>query len=210
MKERLISLCLVVLAVLALSMGASSAGFAAEKYDIDFGHSRIEFTVRHFGVSRVRGEFRAYESELMFDEADPTGSSVELRIRTASVDTDDGQRDEHLRSDDFFNSEAFPHMVFRSTGITGGEGEYAVTGELTIRETTREIEIPVSLAGPLRDPLGMMRMGIEGGVTIDRQDYGMKFSRTMDNGGLLVGNDVKIYFSLEATRPADGADEASN
>lgn len=180
------------------------AALAAEPYEIDLDHSRIEFTVRHFGVSNVRGEFNAYDSELMFDEADPRRSSVTLRIRTASVDTNHGQRDEHLRSDDFFNSQAFPEMLFESTSISGGGGDYVVTGNLTIREATREVEIPLTLTGPIRDPLGMLRMGIEGGLTIDRQDYGMKFSRTMDNGGLLVGNEVKIYFSLEATRPAEG------
>ena len=193
------------LTVLALAcLTAAGVALAAEKYEIDAGHSRIEFTVRHFGVSNVRGEFREYGSELMFDEADPVRSSIKLRIKTGSVDTDHGQRDEHLRGDDFFNAEAFPEMVFESTGISGGDGAYTVTGHLTIRETTKEIELPVSVVGPMRDPLGMMRMGIEGEVTIDRQDYGMKFSRTMDNGGLLVGNDVKIYFSLEAARPIDG------
>jgi len=193
------------LAILAIAVvAASGVATAAEQYKIDAGHSRIEFTVRHFGVSNVRGEFKEYGSELMFDEADPTKSSVVLRIETGSVDTDHGQRDEHLRGDDFFNAEAFPEMVFESTGITGADGEYMVTGDLTIRETTQEVEIPVTVAGPMRDPLGMMRMGIEGSVTIDRQEFGMKFSRTMDNGGLLVGNDVKIYFSLEAARPLDG------
>lgn len=189
---------------LALLMSGAGLALGAEVYEIDAGHSRIEFTVRHFGVSNVRGEFKEYESELMFDEEDPTRSSVKLRIKTGSVDTDHQQRDDHLRNDDFFNAEAFPEMVFASTSISGADGEYVLTGELTIRETTREVEVPVTLIGPMRDPLGMMRMGIEGGVTIDRQDFGMKFSRTMDNGGLLVGNDVKIFFSIEAARPGDG------
>ena len=198
------SLNVPVAALAAAGLGAGGMAAAAERYEIDAGHSRIEFTVRHFAVSNVRGEFKEYESEFLFDEADPTLSKIELSIKTASIDTDDGQRDEHLRSDDFFNAGAFPEMAFQSTSIRGADGDYVVTGSLTIRETTQEVEIPVTLTGPLRDPLGMMRMGVEGGLTIDRQEYGMKFSRTMDNGGLLVGNDVKIFFSLEATRPADG------
>jgi polyisoprenoid-binding protein YceI len=192
------------LTLAALLAAGSGAAIAAEQYEIDAGHSRIEFTVRHFGVSSVRGEFTEYESEFTFDEAEPTRSRIELSIRTASIDTRDEQRDNHLRSDDFFNAAEYPEMVFESTSISGGDGDYVVTGNLTIRDTTQEVEIPVTLTGPINDPMGMKRMGIEGGVTIDRQDFGMKFSRTMDNGGLLVGNDVKIFFSIEAARPADG------
>ena len=189
------------IAGLGLLLGGAARG--AEEYEIDPVHSTIGFSVRHMGISSVKGEFNEYDGSIMIDEADLTRSSVNLTISAASVDTDNEQRDGHLRSDDFFNAEAFPQLTFNSTEIEAvGDGEFVMTGKLTIRETTREVEIPVTFGGPIV-ARGAKRVGAEGGVTIDRQDYGLKFDVPMDGGGLLVGNDVKISFAIEATRPAE-------
>lgn len=193
----------ILIGGLAAALLTTTGAFAAAvDYEIDPVHSHIGFAVKHLGVSTVRGEFKEYGSDLRIDEENLAESSVTLRIRAASIDTDNQRRDDHLRSDDFLNAEAYPELVFESTGIeAAGEGEYLLTGNLTIRDTTREVEIPVSVAGPI-DFQGTQRLGVEGEVTIDRQEYGVNFSRALDTGGLVVGNDVKISFSIEATREA--------
>lgn len=192
------SLCLTVVALLAIA----GAAHGAEVYKVDPGHSHVGFSVRHFGVSNVRGEFKKFESDLMVDETDVTESSIGFTIETASIDTDHEQRDGHLKSADFLDVENHPRITFKSKSISkAGDGEYVAIGDLTIRGVTKEVELSFELAGPLKDPLGMMRLGAEGGVTIDRQDFGVSWSRVMDNGGLFVGDDVKIGFSIEAARP---------
>jgi polyisoprenoid-binding protein YceI len=174
---------------------------AAESYNVDNGHSFVGFTVKHMGVSSVRGEFKDYTAELMVDEEDVTGSSIVLKIDAASIDTRDEKRDEHLRSADFFEVETYPEIVFKSRKIEPGEtGRFKATGDLTIKATTHEVVLDLEINGPIKDPWGNHRAGTEGGVTIDRQDYGVKFSRVMDNGGLIVGNDVVISFAIEASR----------
>lgn len=183
---------------------AATAAQGGEKYGVDPIHSEIGFSVRHFGVSNVRGVFKEYTMNLMVDEDAPTRSTVELSIEAASIFTDHEQRDNHLRSADFLDVENHPKIVFKSKSIEhrGGE-EYLAVGELTIRGVTREIDLPFTLAGPILDPLQMMRLGVEGGLTIDRKDYGVSWNRAMDNGGLFVGEDVKISISIEAARRTD-------
>jgi len=202
MRTRLISiLALTVLGTVLFPLVAGSA----EPYAIDKSHSNIGFTVKHFGISNVRGQFNDYSGELTIDEENLSNSSVSIQIEVASIDTDHEQRDGHLRSADFFDAENHAYMTFESSGIEKtGEGEFLVTGNLTMRGTTREIQIPVTFGGPIT-ARGTVRIGIEGEVTIDRQEYGVSFSRVMDTGGLVVGNDVKVSFALEASRPAEEA-----
>ena len=186
------------LSLLLLSL--STAAGATEKYDVDASHSHIGFTVKHMGVSSVRGEFKEYTAELMVDEENLQNSSIVLKIGAASVDTDNQRRDDHLRSADFFEIETYPEIVFKSRKIAKqGEG-YAVTGDLTIKDVTKEITFDLEINGPIKDPWGNLRVGAEADLVIDRQDYGVKFSNIMDNGGLVVANDVKISFALEASR----------
>ena len=184
-----------------LMLSSSGLAIAAESYSVDSGHSFIGFTVRHMGVSSVRGEFSDYTAELMVDEEDIAKSSLVLRIDAASVDSRDEKRDGHLRSADFFEVETYPEIVFKSKKIEKGEmGRYKATGDLTIKETTQEVVVDLEINGPIKDPFGNHRVGAEGGITIDRQDYGVNFSRVMDNGGLVVGDNVVISFALEASR----------
>jgi polyisoprenoid-binding protein YceI len=183
---------------------AATAAQGGQKYGVDPIHSEIGFSVRHFGVSNVRGVFKEYTMNLMVDEDDPTRSTVELSIKADSIFTDHEQRDNHLRSADFLDVANHPEIVFKSKRIEhrGGE-EYVAVGDLTIRGVTREIDLPFTLAGPLLDPLKMKRLGLEGSLTLDRQDYGVSWSRVMDNGGLFVGDEVKISISIEAARRTD-------
>jgi polyisoprenoid-binding protein YceI len=194
-------------AILTLTLAAALTGLtmptvhAAEAYTIDPSHSSIGFAVKHFGISNVRGQFNEYSGEVMIDAEELTRSSVRIEIAAESIDTSHEERDGHLRSADFFDAENHPALIFESTKIENtGEGEFLITGNLTIRGMTHEIQIPVAFGGPIT-ARGSLRIGIEGEVTIDRQDYGVSFSRVMDTGGLVVGNDVKISFALEASRP---------
>ena len=188
----------------ALLLCTTSVVFAAEEYDIDSGHSFVGFTVKHMGVSSVRGEFKEFTADLQVDGENLLSSTIVLTIQAASIDTRDERRDEHLRSADFFAVETYPEIVFKSKKIEPGDaGQYKATGDLTLKGTTREVVLDLEINGPIKDPWGNYRVGTEGGVTIDRQDYGVNFSRVMDNGGLVVGDDVKISFALEAARKAE-------
>lgn len=183
---------------------APTLAIAATSYSLDAAHSHITFTARHFGISKVRGEFQKFAAELAVDESDLAASSIVLTIQTASIDTRNERRDGHLKSNDFLNVEKYPTIVFRSKSITKtGPGKFDVAGDLTIRETTREISFPVSVAGPLEDPWGNVRLGIEGDLTINRQDYGVSWDQSLPGGELVVSDKVGISFSLEAMRPAE-------
>lgn len=192
-----------LLLVTAGAMLAAGVASASQKYDIDQAHSYIGFSVRHMAVSNVRGEFKQYEGDLSVDETDLAKSSVELRIDAASIDTDVQRRDEHLRSADFLDVGNHPEIVFRSTKIEKlADGEYRATGDLTIRGVTRQVTLDLEVAGPINDPFGNLRLGVDGQVTINRKDFGVSWSQVLDNGGLVVADDVKISFSLEAFRKA--------
>ena len=174
---------------------------AAETYQMDTDHSHVGFTVKHMAVASVRGEFEEFEAELMVDEEAVANSSIVFRIDAASVDTGNEDRDNHLRSADFLEVETYPEIVFESKKIEkAADGGYRATGDLRIKETTREVVLDLEINGPIKDPWGNFRVGAEGTVTIDRKDWGVQFDRIMDNGGLVVANDVKIEFALEAMR----------
>ncbi len=194
---------LVVSGLLLLLLGGAGMTRAAEKYDVDAAHSFLGFTVRHMGISSVRGEFRDYTAEVLVDEEDVANSSLVLKIDVASIDTDNERRDEHLRSADFFEVETYPEIVFKSRQISRQGDGYRATGDLTIKDVTREVSFDLDIHGPIQDPWGNLRAGAEGGLTIDRQDYNVKFNNILDNGGLVVANDVKIDFALEVSRKVE-------
>lgn len=194
----------VGIAFMLAVMTIVSAATASETYKLDNGHSHIGFSVRHMGVSSVRGSFSDFAAEFQVDETDLSNSSIVLEIDAASIDTKDSNRDDHLRNPDFLDVEKHPQIVFKSTSIKStGEGTYEAVGDLSMHGVTRQVTLPLEVGGPIQDPWGNMRIGIEGSVTIDRQDYDVNFSKVMDNGGLIVGNDVKIEFGLEAVRKTE-------
>ena len=187
-------------AALSIALLASTA-FAGETYTLDKNHSSLGFKVRHMGVSSVRGEFEDFTMEVSFDEADMTKSSVAFTADPASVNTRNENRDDHLRTSDFLDIENHPEISFESSSIRK-EGEYfIVTGNLSIRGVTEEVDLKVAVAGPIDDPWGNHRLGIEGSVTIDRQDFGVSYNNLLEAGGLVVANEVTIEFAVEAVRP---------
>lgn len=193
-----------ILVALFVLVAAGPVRAAEKSYELDNAHSFVGFSVKHMGVSSVRGEFTKFEADLVVDENEIENSSVILRIDAASVDTDHEDRDKDLRGVDFLEVETYPEIVFESRKIeVVGDGRYRATGDLTIRDTTREVVLDLEIDGPIRDPWGNYRVGAEGRVTIDRKQWGVQYSRIMDNGGLVVADDVRIEFALEGRRRAE-------
>ncbi len=177
---------------------SSSVAVAARTFALDKSHSEVIFQVRHL-VTRVRGRFSDFEGTIEFDESAPERSRVRFSAQAASVDTNESQRDQHLRSAEFFDVEQYPILTFSSTRIEpkGGD-EYLVTGDLTIHGVTRPVTLPVSYLGKARDPWGNEKMGFEAETTINRKDFGLNWNAPLEVGGFLVGDEVKISLSLQA------------
>lgn len=188
--------------ILALLCGVLLAGSApaADKYEIDPVHTRIGFTVRHLLINNVEGRFGEFTGTILYDEQDVAKSSVNVKIQTASVNTENKMRDDDLRSPNFFDAAKYPEITFQSMRIEKqGEG-YLCTGTLVMHGASKEVSIPVTLVGKIKDPWGNTRIGLEGELKIDRRDWGLTYSKTIESGGLVVGNEVKIGLNVEAVK----------
>jgi polyisoprenoid-binding protein YceI len=172
-------------------------------YAIDPVHSRFGFVARHAMVTKVRGNFNEFEGTLVIDGEQPSRSSATLTIQTGSVDTRNAQRDEHLRTNDFFDAPTYPQITFATTAIEhlGGRA-FAVTGDLTIKGVTRSITIPLEYEGSAVDPWGNLRLGFEGSLEVDRRDWGINFNAALEAGGVLVSNKVTLEFEISAVKAA--------
>ncbi len=186
---------------------ASSGNAAAQEFVMDTSHAHVGFGVKHFTVSTVRGVFNDYQATVDYDAEDPAESSVEVTIQAASIDTRHQRRDDHLRSEDFLDAENHPEITFSSTSVAETDGGFDVTGDLTIRGVTKEVVLPVEVLGPITDPLGLQRMGVSGELTIDRKEFGVAWNRTMETGGLFVGEEVTISIEGEFTFDPSGGSE---
>jgi len=173
---------------------------AADSYDIDVAHSNISFSVQHLMVSTTRGDFSDYTGTILFDKDNPINSQFDITIKVASIDTRNQQRDEHLRTAEFFDVEKYPAITFNSTKIEGSASNYTLTGQLTMHGVTKEINIPATIAGPIKSPFGDEAIGITCEFTVNRQDYGVSWNKQLDAGGVVVGDDVKVTVSIEAHR----------
>jgi len=195
MKRRL----LTGLAVLLLSVPVLASGAT---YQIDPDHSSFQFKVRHMTVSNVRGEFKKVKGVVSVDGNDLTGLKVEVILDAASVNTDHAKRDDHLRGEDFFDAAKYPTITFVSKKVTEvDENRLKVVGDLTIRGVTREVAVDVDGPSPeVRDPGGNIRRGATGTLKINRKDFGMAWHKTLDNGGLVIGDDVSISVEVELVR----------
>ena len=174
------------------------------KYVVDPAHSRVGFVARHAMVSKVRGSFNEFEGSGYLDAADPTGSSLELAIKAASIDTRSPDRDAHLRSNDFFDMEKYPEIKFVSTAVDQVDPtDYLVTGDLTIKGATRPVTFQVIYHGDAVDPYGNRRIGLEGKTTVNRKDWGVNWNAALEAGGVLVSENVTIDFEVSAIQVAE-------
>jgi len=173
------------------------------KWTIDPTHSSIDFSVKHMMVSKVKGTFHAFESSIEADPSDLTTATIQITINVDSIDTRNGDRDNHLKSADFFEVENYPKITFKSTNIEKkGEDEYEVIGELTIRDTTKPVTLDVTFEGQGKDPWGNEVAGFSGKGKIKRSDFGLTWNTALETGGVLVGDDITISIDVEAKKEA--------
>lgn len=167
-------------------------------WKIDPSHSLIEFTVKHMMIATVRGRFGSFDGTVTVNPDNLLQSQVEGWVETASIDTRDTNRDAHLRSADFFDAETFPRMTFRSTKIEkAGDGEFKVTGDLTIKDSTRPVTFTVTDEGQGKDPWGNRRWGLSATASLNRKDFGLNWNVALETGGWLVSDQVKMQAELE-------------
>lgn len=171
-------------------------------YKIDPAHSSANFVVRHMMITNVRGGFSGVDGTIEFDPQNPTDSRVEAVVNTSKINTLDENRDAHLKSADFLDAEKFPTMTFKSKKIAAaGEGEWKVTGDLTLHGVTKEVVLNVE--GPTaegKDPFGNVRIGASATTKIKRSDFGLTWNAALETGGILVGDDLKIELEISAIR----------
>lgn len=196
---------LLLLSLAATSLVAQTpAPAAGEAWTIDKNHSSATFKVRHI-TANVVGQFREFDGAITLDRAKPAQSSVEFTIQSKSIDTGNANRDEHLRSADFFDVAKFPTISFKSTSVQPKSAtEFDVTGDLTLHGVTKRVTLPVSFLGFAKGPRGE-KAGFEIETTLNRKDYGIVWNRALDEGGFILGDDVKVTINLEVDRKTPAA-----
>ncbi|PFG20551.1 YceI family protein [Serinibacter salmoneus] len=183
-----------------------NVGMLAGEWDFDPAHTRIGFSARHAMVTSVRGAFNEVTGHLVVDPEDLSASSAHVVVQVASIDTRNSQRDAHLRSADFFDVDVWPTIEFTSTAIEEVEDSaYAVTGDLRIRDITRQVMIPVTLIGVHRDATGALRAGFEGSRRLNRRDFGLEWNVALDTGGVLVSERISLELEISAVKREDSA-----
>jgi polyisoprenoid-binding protein YceI len=181
--------------LVAVALGASAM---ADTWNIDKAHSSVGFSVRHLVISKTKGTFVDFTGMVEFDGKNLDKASVQAIVQMASVNTDDEKRDEHLRAPDFFDAEKYPTMTFKSTKIIpGDDNEFEMIGNLTIKDVTKEVSFEGEFSGVMDDPWGNTRAGFSAETTINRQDFNVAWENKLQDGSLVVGNDVKIELEIE-------------
>lgn len=185
---------LTLLAGLFLLCGSA---IAADQYKIDPVHSNVGFAVKHMVVNTVHGRFNDWSGEIIYDDKDPAKSSVNVTIKTASINTENSDRDTHLKSPDFLDVQKFPEISFQSKSVDKQSDGFVAHGVLTIRGVSKNVDLPFKINGPIKVGDSNL-LGAEASLTINRQDYGVAWSKSLAPGELVVANDVKIDINVEA------------
>jgi polyisoprenoid-binding protein YceI len=187
----------------ALAEEAPVASNVSGDYILDPAHTRIGFSARHAMVTKVRGQFDEFAGSAHVDTDNPANSTVAVTIQAASVTTGQAQRDGHLKTPDFFDIENYPEIRFVSTSIEHeGGNDFQVTGDLTIKDVTKSVTIPLEFQGAVKDPFGNDRIGLEGSVVINRKDWGINWNAALEAGGVLVSEKVTLEFEISAIKTA--------
>jgi polyisoprenoid-binding protein YceI len=178
-------------------------------WTIDTSHSQIQFTVRHMMISNVRGRFENFSGTVDLDENNPENSKIDIKIEIATLNTRDAQRDGHLRSADFFEAEKYPYMTYVSKKIKKTDAIHAkVYGDLTIRNVTREVVLEVEFNGKAKSPWGTTSAGFNAEAKISRKDFGLEWNKTLETGGVLVGDEITINIDFEAVQQPEVVEAA--
>ena len=172
-------------------------------YVIDADHSTLGFTIRHAGIGKTRGQFDEFNGTIeVADDSTPTGSTASATIKAASVNTRNNDRDNHLRSADFFDVDTYPEWTFATTGVSGSKESFTLTGDLTIHGGTKSVDLEVEFLGAATDPFGNDRAAFEASTVISRKDFGLTWNAALEAGGVLVGDKVTITLEIEAIKQA--------
>jgi polyisoprenoid-binding protein YceI len=172
-----------------------------QTWDIDRGHSHVGFSVNHLVVSKVRGAFTDFSGSMQFNGQNVASGAVEATVKMESIDTGVPDRDTHLRGADFFAVDSFPNMTFRSKKtVPGKDGEFQLVGDLTLKDVTKEVAFDCEFHGTVQDPWGNTRAGFSGEGIINRQDFHITWSKALDGGGFVVGDEVRIMLEVEAVK----------
>jgi polyisoprenoid-binding protein YceI len=183
-----------------IALFAVAGAHAADTWTIDVAHSGVTFKIRHL-ISKVSGDFSRFDGTIVTDFDNLEASSVEFSIEAASIDTNNDDRDKHLRSADFFDVDTHPSITFKSTSIDRVSDEkFNVTGDFTMHGVTKRITLPVEFTGSMKDPWGKTRAGFSLETTLDRKEYGISWNKALDAGGVVVGENVKISIDLAAVK----------
>lgn len=173
----------------------------ATKWSIDALHSEITFKVKHLVISTVTGKFNSFDASMETDGDDFEDASIRFEADINSIDTNNEDRDNHLKSDDFFNASEHPKMVFESRSFkSSGEGEYKLIGDLTIRGNTKTVELDVVYGGTVQDPYGQTKAGFEVSGKINRKEYGLKWNAITEAGNMVVSDEVKLSLNVQFTK----------
>jgi polyisoprenoid-binding protein YceI len=189
----------VLIAALVLTWLIASAR-AADTYNIDPMHTSVGFSIRHMVINKVKGKFNEFSGTVVLE--DKTIKEATGTIQTRSVDTGIAQRDDHLRSANFFDVQKFPAITFQTKRVEKKGDQTILVGDYTMHGVTRELALPVELSGPIKDPRGSTRIGIEGKAKLNRRDYGLTYNQMLEAGGLVVGDEVEIEINAEAVKAA--------
>jgi polyisoprenoid-binding protein YceI len=194
--------------LLLIALAAIPVFAQTETWTVDKGHSTANFKIRHF-TANVVGQFRDFDGTINLDRANPAKSTVEFTINATSIDTGSEGRDKHLRSADFFDVEKHPTITFKSTSVAPkGNNSFDVTGDFTMHGVTKRVTLPVSFGGFMKTPRGE-KAGFEVETTLNRKDYGVTWNRALDEGGFVLGEDVKVTINLEVDKKAPAAAPAA-
>ncbi|MGB0910027.1 MAG: YceI family protein [Nitrospirales bacterium] len=188
---------LVVTLALSLFVFSSAASAEMSRWNLDHDHTTLGFQVKHMVVSKTNGKFLEYSGVVEMDPEAKEFKTIEAVIQTKSVFTDHKKRDEHLRSPDFFDAKTFPTMTYKMKSYKKTGDSYTALGDLTIRGVTKELALVGTFNGVAKDPWGNTRAGFTAEGTLNRKDFGMQFSKMLDNGGLMVGDEVKLLLEIE-------------
>jgi len=173
------------------------------EYKVDPAHSIIGFAIRHYEINWVEGRFKDFTGTINYDEKDVAKSSVEFTAKVESIDTGIEPRNVHLRTGDFFDVAKYPEMTFKSTRVERkGKDRYVLHGDFTLKGVTKQVALPFTITGAIKDPRGNMRFGIDAQTTINRRDFGITWGKPLDGGGMDIGNEVTIKLQLEAVKAA--------
>jgi polyisoprenoid-binding protein YceI len=176
----------------------SAAAFAGTTWSVDNSHSNVKFSITHLVVSEVEGSFKTYGGKVTAPSDDFQNADIQFSVDVASINTDDANRDGHLKAEDFFNAEKYPKMTFKSTSLKKVNGKnYVLEGDLTIRDITKRVKFDVVHTGVVKDPYGNTKAGFKAKTQIKRFDYGLKWSAAVETGGLVVSNEVDITLNIE-------------